>query len=230
MYYNSLGWVRREVVSLRVSSRNVRILDSSDNEVACQVDAFWRSLDGGELAPADDRFTVSFVIEVPPLGASTYYVQIGSGALADATKVTHSLTRVFVPADRRTRGAAAFRSKYLTYELSDPSDQYIENAFLKVFYDAHTGLVRAVEQKQQGGKSFDFTQKVGPARGVVERDAPSSAFVQRTRSHARLSASTHQAMTGVACSCFSVRSLRDDSQRCVHLSSAGTAAAAPKQR
>lgn len=91
VYSNSLGWIRREVMSVRVSSRNVRILDSSNSEIPCQVDAVWRDLGPAALAPQTAEFSVSFIVEVPPLGISTYFVLIGHGnVVPERKKHTHT--------------------------------------------------------------------------------------------------------------------------------------------
>lgn len=167
VYYNSLGWVRREVVSVRVSSRAVRILGPSGAPVASQVDAYFASLDDQEgLTPAANLFTVSWVIEVPPLGAQTYYVQIGRTADAaggDAALVTHSTTLIFCPVDRRNKGMSVYKSRYLQYLVATPAEQYIENAHLKVFFSSDTGLVSQVEEKtaKGGGQSYEFHQRFG---------------------------------------------------------------------
>jgi len=166
VYFNSLAWVRREVMSVRVASRNTRIYDSTGVEVACQIDAHWRDLGQNELAPLQSEFLVSFIVEVPALGISTYFVRIGAGSASasppEPNLATQSESVVYLPAERARRAARDNPSKYTRYEPYNAKDQFIENSFLRVLFDQDTGMMREVvdkKQKQDGSEtSFPFKQ------------------------------------------------------------------------
>ncbi len=67
-----------------MSSRNTRIFDANNNEIPCQIDVVFKDLDQNELAPTANLFSVSFIVQVPPVGAMTYFVAIGHGSAPPA--------------------------------------------------------------------------------------------------------------------------------------------------
>lgn len=166
VFYNSLGWVRREVVSVRTTSRNTRIFSAANEEIACQIDVVWGELGNDALAPSANLFSVSFLAEIPALGATTYFVSVGSGsAPKDPHKVTMSFTSVHVSPSVRSRGEQAYTSKFLRYTGYNPAEQCIQNRYLKACFDSDTGLVNSVEElapsRAELKGPFEFKQRFG---------------------------------------------------------------------
>jgi hypothetical protein len=157
LFYNSLGWVRNEIASVRVSSRAVEILDGKGEAVRCQVDATWTGLENDDVSPSSSVFLVSFPISLPALGAATYYVRMGK----EGEKTEQSITTVYASQERKSRGTQSFKSKYLSYESHSPSLQSIENSHLKLSFSSESGLLSQVEVKGEKGKSFPFIQSFG---------------------------------------------------------------------
>ena len=166
VFYNSLGWVRREVVSVRTTSRNTRIFSAANEEVPCQIDVVWSELGNEALAPSANLFSVSFLAEIPPLGATTYFVSVGSGsAPPEPHKVTMSFTSVHVSPIMRSRGEQSYTSKFLRYTDYNPSEQCVQNRYLKACFDSDTGLVNSVEElapsRAELKGPFEFRQRFG---------------------------------------------------------------------
>jgi len=168
--FNSLGWVRHEVVSIRIGGRNVRVLDASNHEIPCQVDFIWDDLAFESLTPSPSVYEVSFVATIPPMGMTTYYVRLGTGGAdggdhASSSKAHHAQTTVYTTASRRTRGSQAFTSKFLSYTVADEASaesMFIENELLRVWVDQRTGMVSAVEEKKRRpGIKLELQQKIG---------------------------------------------------------------------
>lgn len=162
--FNSLAWERKEVVSIRISSRNVRILDSSNNEIPAQLDFVFGDFGPESLTPTPNLFEVSFIADLPPMGSTTYYVRIGSGSqdpYPSTSKLIQTTTLVFCPADRKNRASNQFTSKYLSYEIADESKMFAENEQIKVWLDPQMGLITGLEEKtRKPGERMEIKQKV----------------------------------------------------------------------
>jgi hypothetical protein len=150
VYYNSLSWTRREVVSVRVSTRAVKIQDADGKDVPCQVDPFFKDLGTGEISPASNEFKVHFIVSIPPLGATTYFVVISSGGATESDTVSHSIATVYMHGGLRGRQPDT-KSRYVKFEDlgGDRSAHFIENSFLKVYFSGDVGLLEAVEEKKR---------------------------------------------------------------------------------
>jgi len=57
--FNSLGWERHELVTLRVSTRKVQVLDAVGQPVYAQLDPFWT--DNAASLPSTSEFTLHFL-------------------------------------------------------------------------------------------------------------------------------------------------------------------------
>lgn len=141
---------------MRTSSRASRIFSSANVEIPSQIDAFFSTYADDNLTPSGE-FDISFVADVPPLGAATYYVAVASsGTLSASTNnlATHAHTRVYLAsAARAARATAAYASKHVTYHAHDAQAEFIENAFLKVFVEPKTGMVKSVTQLRSSSSS-----------------------------------------------------------------------------
>ena len=62
---NPIAWNRTEIVTLPVSTNAIQVLDSNGNTVPFTI------------LPNEDNYTVSFAVELPPLGISSYFIATG---------------------------------------------------------------------------------------------------------------------------------------------------------
>ncbi|XP_054262638.1 alpha-mannosidase 2 isoform X2 [Macrosteles quadrilineatus] len=71
--YNSLSWVREEVVTLRVSTPDLKVTDWKGNVLQAQVDPHCQLVDIHSQC-----YELSFVVTVEALGMSTYFIYLVS--------------------------------------------------------------------------------------------------------------------------------------------------------
>ena len=81
---NSLAWERQELVTLRVGSRNVEVLDDESVPVPSQIDPFWDAPNFAEASQAE--FVLHFVATIPPMGVATFFLRFGEEAQPACTK------------------------------------------------------------------------------------------------------------------------------------------------
>ena len=76
---NPLAWNRTETISLPVSTNAIQILDSNGNVIPCSV------------LPNGDNFTVSFRVELPPLGINTYFIAMSAPQPSPPASNSHTM-------------------------------------------------------------------------------------------------------------------------------------------
>lgn len=77
--YNSLARERTEVVTIRVSSPNIKIVDSDGLEVEIQINPVWATTDLSYkrfLSISETEFEAIFVAKLPPLSLVTYFIEV----------------------------------------------------------------------------------------------------------------------------------------------------------
>ncbi|XP_024541409.1 alpha-mannosidase isoform X1 [Selaginella moellendorffii] len=88
--YNTLGWSRKEMVRIPVSSTRLQVRDSTGNAIPSQLiplDSVTKKLKEiyvkaytGNSSSNDDVYTLVFKASVPPLGFNSYFISASNGA------------------------------------------------------------------------------------------------------------------------------------------------------
>jgi hypothetical protein len=132
--FNSLAWPRKQVVSVRVSSRVVTVLNCDMQEIKFQLDRVFPNFEAS--VPNNDEFEVHFIAEIPPLGISTYYVKVGGVA---SELMTKGKTLVIGgPIANSMRGGGQHEDVELTGAFVSP---LLENKFMNVVINGENGLI-----------------------------------------------------------------------------------------
>jgi hypothetical protein len=135
VYYNPLGFERRQLVSVIVSSRNVRVQNSDGRGMIAQLNPVWTS----DTTFAEDQFELFFEVELPPMGFGTYFIHKvddttppKKGAVTHVAQVTIKGASGNIPAD------------FLGMEVGtswDEEDFSLSNSFVTVKVNKDTGLI-----------------------------------------------------------------------------------------
>lgn len=74
--FNSLAQERIDVVTVHVSKANVEVHDSDGNQISSQVNSIFKRINNQtDVEELKDEFELLFVVQLPPLSLSKYYVR-----------------------------------------------------------------------------------------------------------------------------------------------------------
>ncbi|XP_063229652.1 alpha-mannosidase 2-like [Bacillus rossius redtenbacheri] len=162
--FNSLAQQRQDVVKLRVTTPNVRVLDSKGNAIPYQVNPVWNitkitksakdaenggaeeqesNKDGRVLQMAKDLFEVMFVADMPPLSLVTYVVEritednLESRAVIYCASCGKNIEDPHFVPPFEVKGMQA-------------GDIQLENHRMKLLFDGHSGFLKTVTRKSTG--------------------------------------------------------------------------------
>ncbi|KAK0167162.1 hypothetical protein PV327_004595 [Microctonus hyperodae] len=129
--FNSLAQPRQEVVSLKVNSHRIRILDPQKNPVPYQIAPVMNATN-----IIHDIYVVLFVAELKPLAIATYHVEEVDKVSMEAMSVVYC---------NRCGKDNVFPIKPM-----QSSDIQLENQRMKLLFDGQTGFLKRVSKKSTG--------------------------------------------------------------------------------
>lgn len=151
-FHNSLGWKRSQVVTLRVNSANVQVLDYEGKPIVVEVFPVWEKEESGiKLESELDTFDLVFQVEVPPAGLATYFLTSSLQGVSRAPYTVY-LKDYLSP----------LHGKMKNVKQLGTSEVFIENKFLKVTFGSSGELESIVdkttgERKSLKAEYFSYT-------------------------------------------------------------------------
>ncbi|XP_069682276.1 alpha-mannosidase 2 isoform X2 [Periplaneta americana] len=138
--YNSLSWRRKELVTLRVSTPNVKVTDAEDNAIPSQTSPVFQQVSD---TLSDSQYDITFMADVPAMGLTTYLLH----AVLPAQNLDNTMSRVkllnFLGFPPRLEGFEYIETVEEAKEFS------IHNDHMSVAF-SEQGLLKAVTLKQSG--------------------------------------------------------------------------------
>ncbi|XP_067005459.2 alpha-mannosidase 2 [Anabrus simplex] len=163
--FNSLVQQRQEVVKVRTTSPNVRVLDSDGNVIPFQVNPVWNltssvnsakeagineGSENGDTNKGDsvlqmtrDLFEVIFVADLPPLSLMTFVIE------RVAEKNLESRSIVYCASCGKNSEDSSYVSPFEVKSMQ-AGDIQLENHRMKLLFDGRSGFLKAVTRKSTG--------------------------------------------------------------------------------
>lgn len=146
--YNSLGWVRQDVVSLPTNYQNLIVTDSNNKTIVSQVNA-------AVLSNAKAKYNLFFEVSVPALGFVTYFVQATSASAGSYvspirvvsggdTTVENSVYSLVVSGDSNTPTLLSNKKSSINIAFDQQIYQYTSNDDGGAYVFHPTGLPKPV--------------------------------------------------------------------------------------
>lgn len=142
--FNSLGQHRQDVIRLKVSRANVRVLSPDGEPVIYQINPVWNRTqpEGTTEEPSEttidmikNQYELEFVVELPPLSLIVYTIEIiPRKQNAEAHAIVYC---------KKCHRHASFITKNM-----QTGDIQLENHVLKLLIDGNSGLLRSITQKK----------------------------------------------------------------------------------
>lgn len=129
--FNPLAQARQEVVSLKVTSHKVRVLDPQKNPIPYQIVPVMNA-----TSITHDVYVLLFVADLKPLAIATYHVEQVDKVPVDAISVVYC---------NRCGKDNVFPIKSLP-----SSDVQLENPRMKLLFDGQTGFLKRVTKTSTG--------------------------------------------------------------------------------
>ncbi|XP_060596328.1 alpha-mannosidase 2-like [Ruditapes philippinarum] len=136
MFYNSLGYERRSVVSVLVNKPHVVVRDNNGRYIKSQVEPFWTK--DGNIST--QIYQITFEVTVSGLGIALYTIQHVSGNDNDKAFVA-----IVTSLDKTDRTKV---SRMIEADKSD--DIVLENNNMKAVFNGATGLLQLIFNKREG--------------------------------------------------------------------------------
>lgn len=163
--FNSLVHSQDHVVELRVSSLNIRVLDSNRDEVLIQINPVWNASNGNnKLHMSNVEYELVFIANLPPLSLVTYYILTETEEKAKKLKATiycNNCHRKESPKHNNGNDSpndyksqipeqeAEFRPSKFKIRNTQPGDIQLENQKMKLLFDGATGFMKSVTRKHK---------------------------------------------------------------------------------
>lgn len=136
--YNSLGQDRYEVVLLRTTSPDVKILDPSGKEVEIQINPVWNISDPNRSIVASDKeFEILFVYKLPALSLLTF-------TMVQNPNFKSSMAALFCSKCKDEHNG------YFETKDKPPGDIQLENTKMRILFDEQSGFMKTVTRKGAG--------------------------------------------------------------------------------
>ncbi len=139
--FNSLARSREQVVSVLVSTPNVRVLNSKGEPVESQLNPVWRK----NHLPSTDQYQLYFRASLPPLGIHGYTIQYTPGETPPIPTISYC--------NANTATNNAFLDSSIT-RCNLPIT--IENSFYKLTFEERSGMMEKLTFKaseEDGGSN-----------------------------------------------------------------------------
>lgn len=163
--FNSLVHTQDHIVELRVSSLNIRVLDSNRDEVLIQINPVWNASNGNnKLHMSNVEYELVFIANLPPLSLVTYYILTETEEKAKKSKATiycNNCHRKESPKHNNGNDnqndyksqipeqEAEFKSSKFKIRNTQPGDIQLENQKMKLLFDGATGFMKSVTRKHK---------------------------------------------------------------------------------
>mmetsp|Transcript_3054 Transcript_3054/g.4548 ORF Transcript_3054/g.4548 Transcript_3054/m.4548 type:complete len:1202 (+) Transcript_3054:113-3718(+) len=165
--YNSLSFIRSEIVAISVETNKVYVMDPDGNSVESQIDKQWAS--PSDKSPSTKTYTLRFTVNVPPLGASTYMIFVLGGKTPDdlpknlspaaSSKVTEYSQTSAMDMLRGAIGATDTEIERGSLSSGDSGGIILENEVFKVEVNSKC-LVGAITDKRHGDRRVKIDQSL----------------------------------------------------------------------
>lgn len=129
--FNSLAQSRQEVISIKVTSYKVRLLDPQRNQIPFQIAPVMNA-----TSITHDMYILLFVADLKPLSIATYHLQQVDKVPIDAISTVYC---------NRCGRDTVFPIKPMQV-----GDVQLENPKLKLLFDGQTGFMKQVTKKSTG--------------------------------------------------------------------------------
>ncbi|XP_026680122.1 LOW QUALITY PROTEIN: alpha-mannosidase 2x, partial [Diaphorina citri] len=142
--FNSLGQHRQDVIRLKVSKPNVRVLSPDGGPVIYQINPVWNSSQPETTAeqPSEttiemvrNQYELEFVVELPPLSLMVYTIEV-------IPRKQNLEAHAIVYCKKCHRHSSFITKNMLTGDIQ------LENHVLKLLIDGNSGLLRSITQKK----------------------------------------------------------------------------------
>lgn len=163
--FNSLVHTQDHIVELRVSSLNIRVLDSNRDEVLIQINPVWNASNGNnKLHMSNVEYELVFIANLPPLSLVTFYILTETEEKAKKSKATiycNNCHRKESPKHNSVNDnqndyksqipeqEAEFKPSKFKIRNTQPGDIQLENQKMKLLFDGATGFMKSVTRKHK---------------------------------------------------------------------------------
>ncbi|XP_015513287.2 alpha-mannosidase 2 [Neodiprion lecontei] len=131
LLFNPLAQTRQEVVTLKVTSHLVRVLDPHKNPIPYQILPVMNA-----TSITHDLYTVLFVAELHPLSIAAYHLQHVEKVSADVLSVVYC--------------SRCGKDPLFPIKSMQTGDVQLENIRMKLLFDGQTGFLKTVTKKTSG--------------------------------------------------------------------------------
>lgn len=129
--FNPLAQSRQEVVTVKVTSHLVRVLDPQKNPIPYQILPVMNA-----TSITHDSYTVMFVAELNPLSIATYHLEHVEQIAANVLSVVYC--------------SRCGKDSLFPIKSMQTGDVQMENVRLKLLFDGQTGFLKTVMKKTSG--------------------------------------------------------------------------------
>lgn len=129
--FNPLAQPRQEVISLKVTSYKVRVLDPQKNPIPYQIAPVMNA-----TSITHDVYVLLFVAELKPLAIATYHLQQVDKVSMDAISTIYC--------------SRCGKDNVFTIKPMQIGDVQLENHRMKLLFDGQTGFLKRVAKKSTG--------------------------------------------------------------------------------
>lgn len=158
--FNSLAQEQDHVVQFRVTTLNVKILDSNFKDIVFQINPIWNgSTPANKLQIVTNEYDIIFIAKVPPLSLVTYYV----GESPTPNKDTSNRAIIYCSNCHRKEQPkkenensqsvntdnTEFNDSKFMIKNTQPGDIQLENHKMKLLFDGTTGFMKSVTRKHK---------------------------------------------------------------------------------
>lgn len=147
--YNSLAQERIELISLRTTSPNVKLIDHQGKGVKIQINPNWNFTHGTDGEPVNfqssiniskNEFELQFVAKLPPLALVKYTLKYS----ASQDKAEKASTMATIHSNGENATAAPFQ-----YNSLKSMNIEVENRLLRIVCDGTSGLLKSIGHKNK---------------------------------------------------------------------------------
>lgn len=139
--YNSLAQDRFEIILIRTTTPDVKVLDPKGKEISIQINPVWNITDHPDISKrviaADKEFELLFVYKLPPLSLLTFTLVYGSSNKQNMATLYCT-------------NCKDDNNPYFVAKSKPPGDIQLENPKMRLLLDEQTGFLRTITKKGAG--------------------------------------------------------------------------------
>lgn len=157
--FNSLAQPQDHVVNVRISTFNMKVLDSNLQDIPFQINPIWNSSQSiAKLQMCNEVYELIFIAKLPPLSLVTYFL-VPSPDIKNihnlATIYCNNCHRKETPKNSNENSQtnenekAEFNPSKFKIKNTQPGDIQLENHKMKLLFDGTTGFMKSVTRKHK---------------------------------------------------------------------------------